>query len=275
VRRSEDHGLVLRRFRWSESSLVVHVLTRDHGRVHLLARGAYRPKSRFYAVLDLFDELSLSWTSTPDRELQPLVEGQLEVRRRGVTADLECYSTATSLLELAHLGSRQGQAQPELFRELGCALDRLDAFGRGEGGPPPTQVRIEFELALLGIHGISPALMTCASCGGPSAPMPGHGPHGHPRAWFSAGAGGRLCAGCAAEARAAGRRVGTLPLDVLVAADRMVVARAAGEPAPELSSERLERVRDFVERFLDYQLETRPRSHRKFLEHANRNAPTS
>ena len=240
-----------------------------------MARGAYRPKSRFYAVLDLFDELSLSWTSSPDRELQALVEGRLEVRRRGITADLECYTTATSLLELAHLGSRQGQAQPELFEELGRALDHLDAYGRGVEAPAPGQVRVEFELALLAMHGISPALVSCASCGGHSAPMTGHGAHGHPRAWFSAGAGGRLCASCAAEARAAGRRVGTLPLDVLVAADRMVVARGGGEPAPALSRERLERVRDFVERFLDYQLETRPRSHRKFLEHANRNAPTS
>ena len=35
------------------------------------------------------------------------------------------------------------------------------------------------------------------------------------------------------------------------------------------------RVRDFVERFLDYHLEARPRSHREFLAVPNRNSPGS
>ena len=50
-----DDALILRRFSFGETSLVVQVLTREHGRVHLIARGAYRPKSRYYAALDLFD----------------------------------------------------------------------------------------------------------------------------------------------------------------------------------------------------------------------------
>lgn len=252
---------------------MVHVLTRRHGRVNLLARGAYRPKSRFFAVLDLFDELQLIWTGSREKELKTLVEGELVVRRRGLTKELGCYSAGVSLLELAHLGSRPGQAEPELFAELSLALDLLDERGRTGVGVEADQARVAFELAFLRLHGLSPALMSCASCGGAAPTIHAKGPHGHPRAWFSADAGGRLCASCATETRAAGRRVGTLPLDVLVAADRMCVARERGEPAPGIPAERLERVRDFVERFLDYQLETRPRSHRKFLERTNRNAP--
>ena len=55
----EDRALVLGRHPWSESSLVVHALTAGHGRVHLLARGAYRPGSRYFAALDLFDTLEI------------------------------------------------------------------------------------------------------------------------------------------------------------------------------------------------------------------------
>ncbi|MCB9913770.1 MAG: DNA repair protein RecO [Planctomycetes bacterium] len=268
--RRKDRALVLRRFRYSESSLVVHVLAREHGRVALLARGAFRPRSRFFAVLDLFDELQLEWTARRG-QLEDLVAGELVVRRRGVTRDLDAYAAGLSMLELTHLGSRPAHAEPELFDELTRGLDRLHARGCGSG-PPADAARVAFELAFLRLHGLAPALTSCAACGGAALPLEG-GAAGH-RAWFSAGAGGRLCHACATEARAAGRRVGTLPLDVLAAADRMVAAEEHGAPLPEVPPARLERVRDFVERFLDYHLETRPRSHRRFLEHENRNAPT-
>ncbi len=253
----------------------MHVLTREHGLVNLLARGAYRPKSRYYAVLDLFDGLQLCWSDSRDKELKTLIEGELCTRRRGLTRDLDCYDAGLSMLELAHLGSRSGHAEPELFDELVRGLDRLHERGTGGTAPPADQTRLEFELSFLRLHGLSPALMSCAACGRGAAPTASANPHGHPRAWFSAGAGGRLCAPCAADARASGRRVGTLPLDVLVAADRMSDLQRRAEPRAPVPPERLLRVRDFVERFLGYQLETRPRSHRIFLESANRNAPTS
>lgn len=266
-----DRAVVLRRFRFSESSLVIHALTREHGRIALLARGAFRPRSRFFAVLDLFDELDLTWTHRPGVELDALSEGALVVRRRGITRDLETFEAACSLSELAHLGSRPGHPEPELFDALGRALDELHEYGRGGEGRAPDAVRVEFELAFLRLHGLAPALASCAACGGTALPIEdGQGaPH---RVWFSATAGGRLCADCAQEARAAGRRVGTLPLDVLVTADRMSAGGQAATPH-EPPAARLERTRDFVERFLDVQLDARPRSHRRFLEHPNRNAP--
>jgi len=257
-----DRALVLRRFPYSESSLVVFVLTEHHGPLRLLARGAYRPKSRFFAVLDFFDELQLEWRTSRHSELATLVKGDLTRRRRGVTDELARYRAALSALELADLGSRPGQAQPETFRSLAAALDAWHA-----GSAPADEVRIWFELAFLRQHGIAPALIGCAACGKSAAPVAGRAP----RAWFSAGAGGRLCEACANDARAAGRRVGTLPLDVLVVADKMSCDEA---PLPhDLAPERCARVRDFVERFLDYHLETRPRSHRAFLARPNRNAP--
>ena len=54
-----DRALLLRRFPYGESSLVVQALTREHGRVHLIAKGVYRPSARFYAALDLFDTLEI------------------------------------------------------------------------------------------------------------------------------------------------------------------------------------------------------------------------
>jgi DNA repair protein RecO (recombination protein O) len=46
---------------FSETSLVVDVFTRDHGRVPLLARGARRPRSAMRGLLMSFQPLELGW----------------------------------------------------------------------------------------------------------------------------------------------------------------------------------------------------------------------
>lgn len=46
---------------YRETSLLLEVFTRDHGRIGLVANGARRPKSRLRALLQPMQELSLSW----------------------------------------------------------------------------------------------------------------------------------------------------------------------------------------------------------------------
>ena len=48
---SNEPGYVLHRYDWSESSLILDVFTRHHGRVALVARGAKRPSSSFRPIL--------------------------------------------------------------------------------------------------------------------------------------------------------------------------------------------------------------------------------
>lgn len=46
---------------YSESSLILDVFSRDHGRLPLLARGARRPRSALRGVLQAFQPLELGW----------------------------------------------------------------------------------------------------------------------------------------------------------------------------------------------------------------------
>jgi DNA repair protein RecO (recombination protein O) len=52
---------VLHTLPWRETSLLVEVLTRDHGRLALMARGARRPRSPVRGVLRAFQPLQLEW----------------------------------------------------------------------------------------------------------------------------------------------------------------------------------------------------------------------
>lgn len=276
--RRTDRAILLRRGPYGESSLWVHALGEQRGRIHLLAKGAYRPKSRYSGVLDLFDGLELGWSESAGRELQSLVEADLIDRRHRIATDPAVYRAALNVLELLDLSTRPGQPAPELYRVGVEALDRLVAC---VGGGDPQAPLLEFELRLLRALGVEPALGRCAVCGGeaPAVWTPKDDP-GAARVAFSAGAGGRLCARHAEEARGSGRRVGTLPLAVLDTARRVLESASHPSPIPDRdpSAEaadpaHLECVRDFVARFLEFHLETRPRSYRDFLGAPHRNAP--
>ncbi len=265
-----DEALILRRFPYGESSLVLHALTRAHGRVHLLAKGAYRPTSRFYAALDVFDTLEITWSHAAGRELQVVQEATIAARRHRIARALPAYRAGLTVLELAGLGALEGHDAAELFDAAVSALDLLGAADEHDLGAV-TAALVEFELRFLQNLGLAPALAACASCGGAAPPLDS-GADGEPRAAFSAGAGGRLCRACALQARAVGRRVGTLPVRVLDRALAILERRADEVPR---DADELELVRDAVARFLEYHLEGRPKSYRSFLAVPNRNRPTA
>jgi len=257
-----DEAIVLRRHRYAESSLVTHVLSRSHGRVHLLAKGAYRPKSAFSGVIDLFDTLELTWSVNRRSELQLLKAGRPLRLRRPITRDLERYRRSLAVLELAELAARPGHNDSKLYTALELALDRFASE------LDPELVELSFSLHFLEALGLDPALEHCASCGktAPKTVVPDQ------QVLFSAGSGGCLCRDCARDARASGARVGRLPMDVLRIAHSLRSADSATLSSYRLPPERRSRVRDFVERFLEYHLETRPRSRRSVK--GTRRSPT-
>lgn len=57
---------ILHRYPYRDSSLLLEVLSRDHGRLGLVARGARSAKSRWHSQLQLFRPLLLSFTLRSD-----------------------------------------------------------------------------------------------------------------------------------------------------------------------------------------------------------------
>ncbi|WP_293778368.1 DNA repair protein RecO [uncultured Oxalicibacterium sp.] len=62
VRILDQPGFILHSYPYKETSLIVDVFSRDHGRVALVAKGAKRPHSRLRGALQTFQPLSLSWS---------------------------------------------------------------------------------------------------------------------------------------------------------------------------------------------------------------------
>ena len=57
----DEPAFVLHSYPFSETSLILDVFSRGHGRLPIMARGARRPKSSLRGVLMNFQPLQLSW----------------------------------------------------------------------------------------------------------------------------------------------------------------------------------------------------------------------
>ena len=253
--RSDGRALVLRRFPYGESSLVVHVLTPSHGRLALLAKGAYRPRSGYCGVLDLFDTLDLRWRRQRLSDLGLLTGGAVTIRRRGITRDLGLYRAGLSVLELAGLGGREGEADRPLYELTEATLDVL-----AEGKTDPVVAVTAFDLRFLACMGLTPALTSCAACGRDLEERSSRRDRTARLVPFSRGAGGRLCPRCAEEARESGRHVEERPLGTLRIARSLMEVPSASLARIRIDPRVSEEVRRFTEGFLEYHLETRPRT---------------
>src|SRR5207237_6915876 len=100
-------AVVLRTYRYSETSKVVRLATRDLGVQSAIAKGALRPKSRFGAGLELLSEGMAQLYFRETSELQTLGECELVNLRRDQAAELGGVAGATALREASMVvGSR-------------------------------------------------------------------------------------------------------------------------------------------------------------------------
>ena len=67
TRIADEPAFVLHSYPYKESSLILDTLTRHHGRIALVARGAKRPRSALRGVLLAFQPLTIGWLQARSR----------------------------------------------------------------------------------------------------------------------------------------------------------------------------------------------------------------
>ena len=150
IRRFLDQpAFVLHRYDWSETSLIIEVFSRQHGRLALVAKGAKRPTSQLRPVLLPLQPLLLSWSG--EGEVRTLKTAQW--RGGHVMPMGEALLAGTYFNEMLMRLLVRDEPHPALFDTYAQAVERLAQ--RGE--PDPCVLRA-FELLLLKESGYLPML---------------------------------------------------------------------------------------------------------------------
>jgi DNA repair protein RecO (recombination protein O) len=145
-------GLILRTRPLTETSLIVHWLTPDFGRIATVAKGARRAQSPFLGKLDLFYLADFSFSRSRHSDLHTLREASLRETHGALRQDLgrlRQAAYAASFVEQATETETSLAAVFELMREF------LVCLCRQEFAP---QIVFAFELKLLQELGLKPDL---------------------------------------------------------------------------------------------------------------------
>ena len=108
-------GIVLRTVAFSETSLVVTLFTREHGKIGALAKGARRLKGPFESALDLLAVCRIVFLRKSFETLDILTEAKLVRRFRTAGRDLSGLYAAYYVIELLDGLTEKYEPQADLF----------------------------------------------------------------------------------------------------------------------------------------------------------------
>lgn len=144
-------AILLRKRKFSDTSLIVSWCTESRGYIQTVAKGARRAKTPFAGKLDLFFENEISIIPSRRSDLHTLSEVVLKNPFAGIRKTYPRMQTAAYFVELIEICTDRDHREPELFGLLRRAFGYLD---RTE--PTRTGV-LHFERELARITGVHDA----------------------------------------------------------------------------------------------------------------------
>ena len=146
----KSHAILIRKTLLTETSLIIHWCSREHGFIRTVAKGARRPASPYAGKLDLFYSAELIWLPAKKSDLHTLKEVEVTDFRLGLQTTwmrVLCASYFVKLLEAVAEAETPVESLYELLRR---ALDYLTSHD------PTRKAVLHFERELahdLGVQG--------------------------------------------------------------------------------------------------------------------------
>jgi DNA repair protein RecO (recombination protein O) len=175
----KTEAIVLRSLRFSEADRILHLYTRERGRIGAIAKGVRKTKSRFGARLEPLSHVELM-LHEGSGELQTVTGVQLLHSHHAARED--GYRLSVGLIGAEAMLKLFGEPEPNerAFAALERFLELVEELERG-AQPVHDPLALSFQLKLLWLSGYLPHVTACVECG--AADLTG----------FSARAGGAVC----------------------------------------------------------------------------------
>jgi DNA repair protein RecO (recombination protein O) len=148
---------VLRRRNLGEADRLVTVLTRDRGKLTLVARGARRPRSRLGGRLEPATRFRA--LIAEGRSIDIISQVEVLDAHAALRDELERMGAAAVVLELADRALADRHPHPDVYRLALTALELVEHSGS-------SVVWLWFAARLLVLTGHRPAVARCAVCSG-------------------------------------------------------------------------------------------------------------
>jgi DNA repair protein RecO (recombination protein O) len=178
-------AIVLRTYPFGDTSRIAVLLTRDRGKMRVIAKGVRGAKSRMGSALELFSLIQAVYYEKAGRDLQLLKSAEPVRMHSGLGVDAAHLAFGSAALELCDQGVSGEEAGPDFFALLADVLARLESAGRDRLGV----VFAAFELEAAALLGYRAEFAACRGCGSRESRD----------ARFSAPEGALVCGACTGE----------------------------------------------------------------------------
>lgn len=173
-------AIVLRKLRYGEADSILHLYTRERGRIGAIAKGVRRSKSRFGGRLEPFFRLELILHEGRS-DLMTVTSAETLDGHPGVRARADSIDSAAKVGDFVLRLLDESEPSEPAYNLVANMLKLLDT----DPAAARREVGIAFRAKMLLATGFAPELNACVHCGATEGLVA-----------FSPGSGGIVCADC-------------------------------------------------------------------------------
>jgi DNA repair protein RecO (recombination protein O) len=157
----KDEAMCIRTLDYSETSQIVTLFAKEHGKLDAMAKGSKRAKSPFDGPIEIFSHGQIVFSDKGDQKLSSLAEFAQQPRFLPLRKKLFALNCALFAAELIESFTLEFDPHPELFEETLSFLQKLiDA----KNDQQSLAELISFQLMLLQQIGSGLVLDQCINC---------------------------------------------------------------------------------------------------------------
>lgn len=153
-------AVVLRARKFSDTSKIVVLYTKEFGKLSVIAKGARDRRSKFGSSLEPMSCVSAVFYKKEHRELHLLSKCELVRTLQHVGDRIDRMATAIGIIELVEAVAHDEERNEPLFALLVQSLEAVNGATKNA-----QNALYYFEMRLSGILGFAPNFMACLQCG--------------------------------------------------------------------------------------------------------------
>lgn len=176
----ETSGIVIKQINFDEADKILTILTKDNGKIQVLAKGARRTNNRFLASTQLFCYSDFIFYQ--GRSMIYMNQAELRESFYNLRTSLKGFTYASYVIELMNAASQEHKKEEKYFFLLIHTLKHM-AYTKEID---LDVIVLAFQVKLMALAGYAPHLDNCVSCGSEVAS----------RGKMSAEMGGLICKEC-------------------------------------------------------------------------------
>ena len=129
---TKSEAIVLRKTKFSDTSLIVQLYTKDKGKISALMKGARSAKSKIGSKIDLINHVEIIFYNKEEKDLQLVTQVNLINHFKNIREDLDKIKYASSICELVLKLIPDHESNDKIFRGTVRMLELINDSTKNE-----------------------------------------------------------------------------------------------------------------------------------------------